>query len=189
MIRSRLCALMLLAIATVALAALPSARKDAHGVYGIVDSVVFEPKVDKPDRIQVWGVFALADNIGIENGKVSYVQVGGFKPAERGYLYYTVNRSDEAVTRTEWAALKSFAGKREAVAFGAAFPPVDSTRPPPTIEDLVYARRVMTYNGRLRQTGEAPVSPDTFPLRMKGTPVEMRADPARAAKHNLLSVR
>jgi hypothetical protein len=29
----------------------------------------------------VWGVFAMADNIGIENNAVKYIQVGGFHPA------------------------------------------------------------------------------------------------------------
>jgi hypothetical protein len=183
-----LSALVIPAIAVLALAALPSARKDALGVYGLVDSVIFEPRAENPDRVIVWGVFAIADNIGIENGEISYIDVGAFRPAQRGYLYYTINRTNEALTRAEWAALQSFAGKREPVAFGGAFPPMDSIRTPAAF-DMAFARRAMAYNGRLRRADESLAGPDTFPLRMKNVPVVMRADPARAARHNLFSVR
>lgn len=194
--RSRPAVLLVPVIAALALAALPSVRKDANGVYGVIDRVVFEPTEEKAERIQVWGVFAMADNIGIENDKISYIQVGGFHPPQRGYLYYTVNRRDETVTRAEWSALKAFAGTGQAVAFGGAFPPPDSAKGSPEL-DLVFARRIMTYNGRLRRSGEAAVAPDTFPLRMAGADAKfrnvtvmeiMRADPARAAKLNLFSV-
>lgn len=80
--------------------------------------------------------------------------------------------------------MKEFAGTREAVSFGGAFPPADSTRRASLdeLEDLLYA---MNYNGRLRRAGESPAHPDTFPFRMAGMPSEMRADPTKAAAHNL----
>lgn len=185
--RSRLAILLVPATAAFVLAAAPNARKDPYGVYGVIDSVLFEPSQEKAERIRVWGVFALADNIGIANGEIAEIQVGRFRPPQRGYLYYTVNRRDETVTRAEWAAMKGLAGTRQPVAFGAPFPPEDSTGKPATF-DLAFARRVMAYNGRLQRDGEPAVEPDTFPLRMPGVSVSMRANAASAAKHNLFSV-
>src|SRR5262245_40679557 len=37
---------------------------DPIGIYAFVDKVVFEPNADKPERIQVWGGFALAEGYG-----------------------------------------------------------------------------------------------------------------------------
>ena len=167
---------------------MPSARKDPHGVYGLIDSVRFEPATGAPQRIQLWGVFAMADNIGIEKGEIAYVQVGGFKKPERGYLYYALNRRDTIVTRAEWAQLAEFAGTGKAVSFGGAFPPADSLAPKPTL-DTTYARYVMNYNGQLRSLGEPAARPDTFPLRMPNTKSTIHADERQVMTLGLRSVR
>ena len=185
--RRHLAFLFALAAAAVALGAAPTIRKDPYGVYGVIDSVRLEGGAEKPERIQVWGVFAMADNIGIEDGKVSYVQVGAFKPAARGYLYYTLNRRDETITRAEWSAMKALAGTRVPVAFGAPFPPVDSIAPA-GIHDMVFAQRILAYNGRLRRAGEPLATPDTFPLRAPGVAATMHAPSAKAAAHKLFDV-
>ena len=184
---SRLVVLALVPLTALALAATPTVRKDAHGVYGIIDSVVFEPRAGTPDRVQLWGFFAMADNVGIEDGKISYVQVGGFKPPQRGYLYYTVNRRDTVVSRAEWAMMKELAGTGAAVSFGGAFPPDDRTVK--TDLDTAFAWRIIRYNGRLRTAAERPATPDTFPLRMPGIASSMRADANIAGRLGLYRAR
>ncbi len=80
---------------------------DPVGVYAIVDKVVLEPNDANPERIQIWGAFAIAEGRG-----------EAYKDAERGYLYYKLNSEKPAVCRTEWSDLKSVAGTGQIVAFG-----------------------------------------------------------------------
>src|SRR6266496_3444898 len=76
------------------------AYSDFIGIFARIDKVVFEPASGAPERIQIWGAFALA---GTEGGSV-------YKPAERGYLYFSLKAGKEDVCRKEWADLKSIAG-------------------------------------------------------------------------------
>jgi len=79
------------------------------GIYALVDKVVFEPSEANPERIQVWGAFAIAE------GGYTY------KDAERGYLYYKVNPDKPTACHNEWADLKSVAGTGQIVAFGSRY--------------------------------------------------------------------
>lgn len=80
---------------------------DFTGIYARIDKVVFEPNPDSPDRIQVWGVFSLADPS----------RPNEFLPPARGFLYFKLDRNPQAA-RNEWNDLKEVAGSREIVAFG-----------------------------------------------------------------------
>jgi hypothetical protein len=80
---------------------------DFVGVYARVDKVVLEPNAEAPERIQIWGVFSLADP---QNGR-------DYAPAVRGYLYFKPGRNEQA-TRAEWNDLKQLAGSGQIVAFG-----------------------------------------------------------------------
>lgn len=121
-------ALMTMGSGTVAL----PARSDPVGVYALVDKVVFEGDAANPRAVQIWGVFSLPG------------QSGGIarQPAQRGYLYYTVNTSNDRASRAEWADLEAVAGTGTAVGFGARF----------------------TNNGRIRPRSEAVANPDVYPL-------------------------
>ena len=85
---------------------------DPVGVYAYVDRVVIEPSEGKPERIQIWGGFALAEGRGDTYAK-----------AKPGYMYFTVKPGEEEICRKEWNDLKSMAGKDEYVAFGARYKP------------------------------------------------------------------
>jgi len=99
-----LCAAMLVVLMA------PSARaSDPNGIYAFVDRVVFEPGETAPERIQVWGGFALA-----KGGRGS-----DYQDAERGYLYFKLRPDDETVCKKEWADLKAIAGTRQIVSFGS----------------------------------------------------------------------
>ena len=85
------------------------AVSDWIGVYARIDKVVFEPSATAPERIQIWGAFAIA-------GKQDR---NSYQPAERGYLYYSLKPGKEDVCRKEWADLKSVAGADEVIGFGS----------------------------------------------------------------------
>jgi|SRR5437667_1480488 len=83
---------------------------DPVGIYALVDKVVFEPNETNPERIQVWGAFAIAEGYGYT-----------YKNAERGYLYYKANSEKPAACRNEWTDLKTVAGTGQIVAFGSRY--------------------------------------------------------------------
>ena len=93
----------------VVLGAAPARASDPVGIYALIDKVVIEE--GNPQRVQVWGAFALADgNRG-----------DGYRAAQRGYLYYTVKPGKEDVCKKEWTDLKSVAGTGQGVGFGGRY--------------------------------------------------------------------
>ena len=95
-----------LLLAALSITALAHAS-DFTGVYARIDKVILEPDGDSADRVQVWGLFAIAER-GNPNEYLA--------PA-RGYLYFKIDRNPQA-TRNEWNDLKQVAGSHEIVAFG-----------------------------------------------------------------------
>jgi hypothetical protein len=87
------------------------AYSDKTGVYARVDKVILEPNATSPERILIWGAFALANK---EDNNT-------FGPAQRGYLYFSCKPGKEEVCRKEWADLKSVAGTGQIVGFGGRF--------------------------------------------------------------------
>src|ERR1041384_3816836 len=83
---------------------------DPIGIYALVDKVVFEPSGTNPERIQVWGAFAIAEGSG-----------SNYKNAERGYLYYKLNTEKPTACRNEWNDLKSVAATGQIVAFASRY--------------------------------------------------------------------
>jgi hypothetical protein len=179
------------AAALLLLAAHPTLRKDPIGVYGVIDRVVLEPAEGTPERIQLWGVFAVARTFEIENGQIKSIDMGSFRPPQRGYLYYTVNRSDELATREDWKTLSALAGTGQPVAFGEHWPPAARMAiafPKSDAERIAYMEWIDRHNGRVRRAGETPSQPDTFPLRGKGIPADLRAPMSRAIAFALVMV-
>lgn len=83
---------------------------DPIGIYALVDKAVFEPNETNPERIQIWGAFAIAEGYGYT-----------YKKAERGYLYYKVNPDKPTACRNEWTDMKSIAGTGQIIAFGSRY--------------------------------------------------------------------
>jgi hypothetical protein len=113
-------------------AAAPATKSDPIGIYGIIDRVVLEPDAANPKTIQIWGVFAISEAKPGDS----------YKPVERGYLYYSLNATNERATLAEWADLKAIAGKSQAVGFGAKYKGL----------------------GHVRRANEAPANPEVYPL-------------------------
>jgi hypothetical protein len=139
-----------------ALAALPLPLSDPVGVFALIDRVVVEPSTGDPQRIQLWGVFALADR----NNRNDYL------PAERGYLYMSVNPSNARATRAEWSDLKTVAGTDLPVGFGSRY------------ESAV----------RVRPANEKVDNPDVYPIGFGLVKVMTAGGRAEVAR-NLLQVR
>jgi hypothetical protein len=85
-----------------------SAYSDWTGIYARVDKVVLEPNATAPERIQVWGAFALA----------SKTDRSTYESAQRGYLYFSCQPGKADVCRKEWADLKAIAGTDQIIGFG-----------------------------------------------------------------------
>ncbi len=121
-----------LVIAALATAGLAVAS-DRIAVYAIVDKVVLEPGPDAPERVQVWGVFALAEKDSR----------GAYQAPVRGYMYFTVtglDRSVQQMARREWADFQSVAGQRKVIGFGPRY----------------------RADWRIRPAGERPEKPEQY---------------------------
>jgi len=81
-------------------AASTGAYSDPIGIYALIDKVVLEPNADSPERIQIWGAFAVA----------SKDDVTTYAAPERGYLYFSCKPGNQETCRKEWTDLKANAG-------------------------------------------------------------------------------
>ena len=84
---------------------------DPVGIFALVDKVVLEPNATAPERIQIWGAFALADRKGSDS----------YAAPKQGCLYYKLPADKADVAKKEWADLKSIAGQREVIGFGSRY--------------------------------------------------------------------
>lgn len=101
--------LMFIVILLSAAAAIHVGASVPVGVFAYIDKVVLEPADAEPQRVQIWGAFALWDErTGL-----------GFRAPERGYLYYSCSREQIGICRNEWADLKSIAGSGQIIGFGS----------------------------------------------------------------------
>ena len=121
-----------LPLAAAAIGFTPARASDPIGIYGIIDRVVLAPDSANPTTIQLFGVFSITEGIPGDH----------YKPAARGYLYFSAPAGTERVVRAEWNDLKSVAGKGQVVGFGAHY-----ARPGPP---------------RLRCATETPARPDPY---------------------------
>jgi hypothetical protein len=91
-------------------AVFPSFGSDPVGVYAYVDKVVLEPNDTSPERIQIWGGFALAEGRGET-----------YAAAQPGYMYFQLPSEKEKAALREWNDLKSLEGAQQLVAFGSRY--------------------------------------------------------------------
>jgi hypothetical protein len=83
---------------------------DRVGIYAVIDRVMFEPPSGTPDRVQLWGAFAIA-----KRGDANY-----YDPVQRGYLYFALDDSRD-LARREWIDLRALADGKTIVAFSSRF--------------------------------------------------------------------
>ncbi len=113
---------------------------DPTGVYARVDKVVLEPNDAKPERVQIWGTFALAKPRSGDD----------YNKPVKGYLYYSLVPGKEDMCRKEWADLKKVAGKDQCVAFGTRYAKLGTVRKadqkPKDPDPYVLGRGVVKVN-------------------------------------------
>src|SRR5262245_26551012 len=97
---------LLVGLAALLLAAQAGRASDPVGVYALIDKVEFEPSEGQPDRVRVWGLFAL-----------SLGRADEYTEPARGFLYFSLPRGKEEAARREWNDFKKVAGTRTCIAF------------------------------------------------------------------------
>ena len=137
-----------------------AAYSDWTGIYALVDKVVLEPNATAPERIQLWGAFALAN----KDDRDSY------NPAQRGYLYFACKPGKEEICRKEWADFKANAGTGQVIGFGGrsmAFPRVRNAKDKPAGPDE-YPVNVGLFKPSPTRSAHAPIP------ELKALPKEQR---------------
>ena len=92
---------------------------EPHAIYAIVTKVAMEPDERAPERIRIWGAF----KVPLPTSRWAH------KPAQRGFLYFTIQPDVQRTTWEEWFDLKRVAGTGQGVAFGAFGVPIPGGGP------------------------------------------------------------
>ena len=125
---------------------------DPTGIYARIEKVIFEPNDTKPERVQVWGTFALAAKRAVTGDE--------YQPPVKGYLYYSLVPGKEDKCRNEWTDLKKVAGKDQCVGFGGRYGQL----------------------GTVRKPDQKPKDPDAYPLARGVEKVDATNPQAKALK-------
>jgi hypothetical protein len=135
-----------LTVLATCVAAATISASDRTAVYARIDKVVLEPTAEAPQRVQVWGVFAMAK----PNDMNDYL------PPARGYLYLALAGNPQAAQK-EWADLQSVAGTNQIVGFGSRWELKARVRPADEKPDKAdpYAMGIGVM--KIRRTDYAPV--------------------------------
>jgi hypothetical protein len=142
---------------------------DPVGIYAVLDRVVVEPSDAAPQRIQVWGAFAIAD------------PKGGYTPVATGYLYYSCPAGREKACRAEWEDLKWIAGTGKAIGYAQRGAPLGRLR---TEADQVAAPDPYPLSGGLVKVESKDPNFTDLVARLKkaaGGPPDARRPRALAA--------
>lgn len=119
---------------------------DRTAVYARIDKVVLEPAAESPQRVQVWGVFAMAK----PNDMNDYL------PPARGYLYFALASNPQAAQK-EWADLQSVAGSNQIVGFGSRWELKARVRSADEKPDKADAYAMGIGVTKIRRTDYAPI--------------------------------
>ena len=129
----------LAALATLAAAPTVHASFPA-GVWGLVDSVTFEPDPKNPTMVRIDGIFMVA------NLPPDFPQYPGYAEPKPGYMYYKCADKQLATCVMEWQELAKVAGTdNRCRGWG------DSSLP---------------ANGTVRAGPQQPLNPDLYPIAM-----------------------
>jgi hypothetical protein len=144
---TRISAIVLFALGLWAVGGTRTIASDPVGVYAVVEKVVFEPSESAPERVQVWGAFAISDQRNNDD----------YQTPRKGYLYYSCPANQARTCANEWADLKSVAGTGTGVGFGGRFIAGGRIRPAsekPASPDVYPIRMgVVRMSGNTYHTG------------------------------------
>jgi hypothetical protein len=80
---------------------------DPVGVYAVIERVEFEPNAAQPERVRLYGWFAMADVANRE-----------YREPQHGWLCYSLPAEEQDLCRREWKDMEDVAGSGRCVAFG-----------------------------------------------------------------------
>jgi hypothetical protein len=80
---------------------------DPVGVYAVIERVEFEPNSAQPERVRLYGWFAMSDVTSRE-----------YKQPQHGWLCYSLPAEQQDLCRREWKDMEDVAGSGKCVAFG-----------------------------------------------------------------------
>lgn len=80
---------------------------DPVGVYAVLERVEFEPNAAQPERVRLFGWFALSD-----------VSSREYKEPQHGWLCYSLPADKKDLCRREWKDMEDVAGSGKCLAFG-----------------------------------------------------------------------
>ena len=98
-------------VLVICLLPLSARASDPIGVYALIDRVAIEPSESAPERIALFGTFAVA----LEERGDAYA------PPQTGWMYFTLPSDRQNLARQEWNDLREMAGKGQVVAFGSRY--------------------------------------------------------------------
>jgi hypothetical protein len=144
---------------------------DPAGVYARIDRINLEPNEQAPERIQIWGAFALASGRG-----------DSYREPECGYLYFQMVPGKEKQCRAEWADFQRVAGTGECVAFGNRYGNKFTIRTVP----VNVTRATAADQSKINQW-IADLDSEQFAVREKATQeLEKRGEPVLPALRQAL---
>jgi hypothetical protein len=82
---------------------------DFIGAYALIDKVTLEPDAEHPQRVQISGVFAMAN----PDDRTAYL------PPQRGYLYFALPTNRQELALKEWSDLKALTGTHTVISLGS----------------------------------------------------------------------
>ena len=124
-------------------------------VFALIEKVTFEPSADKPERIVLTGLFTTS-RLSANNDTL-------YEGPQKGSMYYSLpTGADRQRVLNEWQDLKSIAGSRQVVGYGASW---------------------AGHSGVVRKDGEGLGTPNDWPTQ-NGI---IRVDAARAEARDLLA--
>jgi hypothetical protein len=137
---------------------------DPIGIYALVDRVVMEPSEGMPERVQIYGVFTMADR-----------QTRSYTEPVRGYMYFGLPGDQQEQARTEWADLKRVAGSGEIVGFGNRYKSSGRIRTgvgPQGVGEAADGREIELLIAKLSEADQAVRDRATEELQGMGRQIE-----------------
>ncbi len=125
------------------------AKGGTIGIYAVIDQVTFEPDTS-PNSVRISGVFV------VPIPKSS----GGYRAAQRGYLYFRIPAGMEDMARKDWTELSKMAGTGRVVGFCQYWVPNPEDPPYPGYGG---GNPHMALDVRVNANGDA-ASPEPYPL-------------------------
>lgn len=104
-----------LAVVAVLAAASTVHASDPIGIYAVIEKIAYEPSAQAPERVRIWGTFALAERTGGMN----------CSSPQSGQLYFKLPKQQPQDAIAEWRDLEKSIASGEPIGFGNRYAQID----------------------------------------------------------------